>query len=269
MSDETVINQTVPTIAGPRVPYSSATYTGEELRRAPTRPGATDALQIPSLFNGKRVERQDLRRMITAPAPAYVPPAPAAASPSTVAQTRPRRFAFSSGRIDAVSAQPAERRFVPAPPKPRQPAPPKAPPRTEEYRPRVTSTVGQCLARLRDGRGFMLFAEIDHLFGTTQQNRRQVFNDAIKAGLIKRLRVGSKGAYALPDFILPPELEPPPRMPAPKLRGLQHRLRLLQNLRRDLTLRLHETQDKIAAIEQQLAPYITEHGQPDAARATL
>ncbi len=269
MSDETVINQTVPTIAGPRVPYSSATYTGEELNRAPTRPGATDALRIPSLLNGKRVEREDLRRMITAPVPAYVPPEPAAASPAPVAPTRPLNFTFSSGSVDAIKAENANRRFR-AVPAARKPAPVKAPPRMpDEYRPRPTSIVGQCLARLRDGRGFMLFAEIDHLLGTTQQNRRQVFNDALKAGLIKRLRVGSKGAYALPDFILPPELEPPPRMPAPKMRGLQHRLRLLQNLRRDLTLRLHETQDKITAIEQQLAPYITEHGQPDAARATL
>lgn len=254
------------TVAGPRRPYWTGTYTGEELRRAPIRPGATDALQIPSLFNGRRVEREEMRREITAPAPTYVPPQPAArqAEPKPPA-LRPTNMVFSSGAAQPFSDAAAGRRFFAVKPArkhvPRKPA--------EDYAPQPASIVGQCLARLKDGRGFMLFSEIDQLLGTTQANRRQIFFRALKTGMVKRIKIGQASAYALPDFVLPPELVPVPRMPAAKLRGLQQRLARWQSLRRELTLRLHAANDQISTIERQLAPYLTEHGQPDAARASL
>lgn len=42
-----------PTVAGGRNPFSSEIYMGLELRRLCTRPGAYDAMAIPSLINGR------------------------------------------------------------------------------------------------------------------------------------------------------------------------------------------------------------------------
>lgn len=50
-------DEVIPTVAGPREHFSRETYAGAELIARSSRPGAYDALRLPSLFNGKRSTR--------------------------------------------------------------------------------------------------------------------------------------------------------------------------------------------------------------------
>lgn len=73
------------TVAGPRIPFPRETYSGAELATRSSRPGAYDALVLPSLFNGKPRAPGPMPEPLALPG---VPP-PCSVRPNVVANDAP------------------------------------------------------------------------------------------------------------------------------------------------------------------------------------
>lgn len=259
-----------PTIAGPRRPYSSATYRGDELATTPARPGATDAARIPSLFNGQRVTPAALKQFITAQPEAYVPPAPMARTESAA------RYIALSGKVDAVPATGQRFHALPVPPKKFRtgsPRPERALTKLRElkpsnrtskgYTPEADSTVGKTLAYLREHGGPLHFAQVDERFGSLKSNRTTLFRPALEAGLMIRTVVDRKPAYALPGFVAP--LPPPVSEKRPKGLTDNQRARLEAGIKRWTAAmdKLRQECDRVALKLLELQADLAKHTTPE------
>lgn len=176
------------TVAGPRVPYSSQTYTGAELRHTSPRRGAYDAFAMPSLFNGKRTP----------------PPA----------STRPMNFVHTSGRVDFLETKAAERRFSIA----------EATSTDTVYLPRPESAPGLVLAYLKEHGGHLTYNDLKDRFGIPQSSVTAVFKRALDNGVFVRIVVAHRSAFALPGYVPPGEQHTPAPRPPKELAALLRRL---------------------------------------------
>lgn len=206
----------IPTVAQPRSHFSREIYTGAELHVRPVRAGAGDALALPSLFNGKRTTRAEIRDLITQPSVSYAPPKPMRRVSSSA------NFITVSGHTDALKDQDGTRRFWPVSMKPgkveRVPGAGRSlgklrdikrdPKLAATYEPRPESMVGRTLAHLQAHGGYLLFPAIDRMFGTIPANRASMFQAAVRAGVLIRVVIDGQGAYALPGYIAPPDNRP-------------------------------------------------------------
>lgn len=181
----------------PRGPVSSEIYMGDELRTTSSRPGAYDALQLPSLFNGRAVRRGELaleaavQYMPPPPAPAPALPVRVVSAGATVLRKpRPLRD-LTQGRISLSG-----------------------------YEPHPGSGPALVIAQLRQTGGHMPYVEISRRFGIQKTSITAIFKSAIKKSALVRHIVAGKVSLALPDFVPPPE--EPFVAPAPKLpKGLE------------------------------------------------
>jgi hypothetical protein len=198
------------TVAGPRMPFSAEVYTGAELRQTSTRPGAYDALTLPSLFNGRR----------------HAPAAPGRLGPAPFAN-----YVHTSGRADFLRAAAATRRFA-------------AVPARTGYTPQLGSIPFQLLAHLRDKGGHLTYAEITQRFGCPASSITAVFKSAINAGVLVRHTINERAAFALPGYAPPANVPPPSKRRQhldARLARAQRQLIELQAEVLDLQLRLLTT----------------------------
>lgn len=204
----------IPTVALPRSHFSREIYTGAELTMRPVRAGAADALALPSLFNGKRTSRAEIRELLTAPSSLFTPP------PAMTRRESHATFIAASGRADAIpNLSDKTRRFLPVPlekkaaaKKPRELNTVRTikvnPDLARTYTPRADSIVGRTLAHLNERGGYLLFAIIDRMFGTTPATRAPMYQQCVRAGMLARVVVDGQGAYALPGYVPPADTRP-------------------------------------------------------------
>lgn len=163
-------------IATPRQHYSREQYTGAELQTRSNRPGAYDALQFPSLFNGKA----RVPGATPPPAPAvYVPPPPAPA-PTPAARKQGSLRKLTPGRVSLTT-----------------------------YTPRAGSAPARVLSHLRKVGGTITYIEIAAQFGIPQATITASFKPALKKGALVRHLIDGHIALSLPGFTPPapnPEL---------------------------------------------------------------
>ena len=161
---------TEPTVAGPRRPFSHETYTGAELETRSARPGAYDALALPS--------RMGDRQVVPGGAPVSLP---SAKKPKPV---------------------PLQHRVAPPPP----PAPPPAVAKalkTEAYKPRVGSVAYRVLEVLRVEGGHHSFMDIGERLGVSSKNIAHQLEFAFARGALVRHEVGRKPFISLPGYVIP------------------------------------------------------------------
>lgn len=159
------------TVAGPRVPFSSQSYTGAELRATSMRPGAYDALALPSVFNGRRVSR------------------PAAAV----------NFVHTSGRVDFLSMKAPERRFTVV----------DTASESGAYLPKPGSVPSMVLAHLKEHGGHLTYSDLKERFGLPQSSVTAVFKKALDCRVLVRHVVNQRAAFALPGYLPPPDAPKP------------------------------------------------------------
>ncbi|RIX74447.1 MarR family transcriptional regulator [Acidovorax cavernicola] len=162
------------TVAGPRTPYSAQLYTGEELRPTSARPGAYDALTLPSVFMGRRVA------------------APAA---STL------NFVHTSGRRDFLGTKAEGQRFTAIAP--------AAQGDQGNYLPKPGSVPSLVLAHLQEHGGHLTYSEITQRFGIPQSSTTAVFKKALDSGALVRLLHNERVVIALPGYTPPPDTPKP------------------------------------------------------------
>lgn len=155
-------------VAQPRRPLGTGTYLGEELAPKSSRPGAYDAMKLPSLFSGRRYTPGE--QAPSSAAPRYLPPPPAAA---------------------------------PVPPPP--PAVYEVSPKESDmsYTPRVGSVparVIQALMQLRTD-DFLTNEEIGKECGVQASSVPAHLHTPISRGALIRVSVHGKNGYALPTFV--------------------------------------------------------------------
>ena len=173
------------TVAGPRMPYSSQVYTGDELRRTSARPGAYDALALPSVFNGRKV------------------------APPTVAAIN---FVHTSGHRDFLGTKAEGLRFT---------AIAVTPPADQgDYLPKPGSVPSLVLAHLQEHGGHLSYSDITQRFGIPQSSTTAVFKKAIESGVLVRLTSNARVVIALPGYTPPPDTPKPSK----DLLALQTRL---------------------------------------------
>lgn len=161
---------TEPTVAGPRRPISRETYTGDELETRSVRPGAYDALALPSRMG----ERQVL---------------PGGARVSLPSAKKPKPV-------------PLEHRVAPPPP----PAPPPAVAKalkTEAYKPRAGSVSYRVLEVLRVEGGHLSFTAIGERLGVSSKNIAHQLEFAFAHGALVRHDMGGKPFVSLPGYVMP------------------------------------------------------------------
>lgn len=173
------------TVAGPRRPFSAETYSGAELRPNSSRPGAYDALALPSVFMGRRV-----------------------AAPSAAALN----FVHTSGHRDFLDTKAEGRRFTAI-------APP-APVVQGHYLPKPGSVPSLLLAHLKEHGGHLTYTDIKERFGLPQSSVTAVFKKALETGALVRCVINQRAAFALPGYVPPPDTPKPSK----DLRALQARL---------------------------------------------
>lgn len=163
------------------------TYTGADLRRTPTRPGAQDAARLPSLVGGRKVLPEQMHAQFLAPAPAT--PAPPAAAPRQVYITAPPAPAVALQRPRPAAI---EHKRAPAPGAGRP------------YQPRFGGSVAQVLQYLRQHGGHILRREVTQRYGLSRNSISATFDAALNAGVLIRVNVdGNKAAFALPGYTPP------------------------------------------------------------------
>lgn len=170
------------TVAGPRVPFSAQVYTGAELRNTSTRPGAYDAMAVPSLLNGRRVARSQ----------------PAAA---LTAWTPPARNPVHTSRLDQrIRIEVPERQAVAAPT-------PKPAPRVRDgsYLPNPGSVPSLVLAYLTEHGGHLTYVDVSERFGLPKSSVLAVLKKALDTRLLMRLTASGRSAFALPGYVAPPD----------------------------------------------------------------
>lgn len=161
---------TEPTVAGPRRPISHETYTGAELETRSARPGAYDALALPSRMGDRQVVPGGARVSL-----------PSAKKPKPV---------------------PLQHRVAPPPP----PAPPPAVAKalaTEAYKPRRGSVAYRVLQVLREEGGHLSFVDIGERLGVSSKNIAHQLEFAFAHGALVRHEGGRKPFISLPDYVMP------------------------------------------------------------------
>ena len=183
-------------VAAPRSHYSSETYNGAELRAASMRPGAYDALMLPSLFNGRRTP----------------PPAP------------PVSFVHTSGRVDFLATKaPAQRLHIS-----------EVASESGAYLPKAGSVPSLVLAHLKEHGGHLTYSDLKERFGMPQSSVTAVFKKALDCGVLVRLTVGQRAAFSLPGYVPPPDAPKPSKdLLALKFR-LERRLSEVAQLEREI-----------------------------------
>lgn len=174
-----------PTVAGPRRAMPTGVYTGEELQTRSARPGAYDAMRLPSRFGDRVITPGEAPRIdpaeALAPAPApllhrHAPPAP----PSL-----------------------REIRSLPG-----------------AYEPKRGSVAYKVLMVLRRDGGHLSAPAIAHLFNVSAHTLTALFKAALKHGALERHGVGILASYSLPGYVMPadavaePAARSEPRSPA-------------------------------------------------------
>jgi hypothetical protein len=169
--DQAAAEPIVCTVAAPRQPATPSVYTGAELLTRSTRPGAYDAMAIPSLMNGRKRLLGD--RESVAP---YMP-REAAEQPLNVS---PRNTAAESTKL--------AREF------------PTVHHRGGEYRPHPGSTPAKVLDYLRAMGGFISHTEICQRFNIKRSSITAAFKPALKRGVLVRQVVGGYTGFSLPGW---------------------------------------------------------------------
>lgn len=173
-----------------RVPYARAlgappvmggSYDGAELGRTCLRPGAYDALKLPSRISGREVSREEQRAQLLASLPP-APPKPPSVSPTPAA---PSVMALAPTR----APQPTILRDIPAP---------------AAYRPREGRGPHQVLQHLQAHGGHLLYSELGDKFDIPRHSLTAIFKPALEHGALIQLRVGANRAraLALPGYVL-------------------------------------------------------------------
>lgn len=165
-------------IATPRQHYSREQYDGAELQSRSSRPGAYDAMRLPSLFNGKT----RIPGVTPLPPPiAYVPPPPTPApmpAPTPAARKQGALRKLTPGRVSLTT-----------------------------YTPRSGSAPDRVLSHLRNVGGSITYIEIAALFGIPQATITASFKPALKKGALVRHLIDGHVALSLPGFT-PPAPDP-------------------------------------------------------------
>lgn len=202
--DDTILSS----VAGPRIPFSREIYTGAELTTRSSRPGAYDAMAIPSLFNGRQ-SAPGAQKVLEAPR--YVPPAPAVQPSAPATPT----FHATTGHADFLPGDTNDRRFM---------AVELGPGRNQfklraltpgrrsltPYKPQPLSAPSKVLEHLHEHGGCITYVEIARRFEIPQATITASFKSALKKGALERHVVDGKIALALPGWTPPaPEPEDP------------------------------------------------------------
>lgn len=158
-------------------------YMGEHLSMRSSRPGAYDALALPSLFSGQKRD----------------PAAPKAIAPKPVPPEQPLSNLSVPPLATPVARQTGPAREFPTVHREKQP-----------YRPHQGSVPYKVIEHLRAFGGFLNHFEISEKFGIPRTNVTAVFKPAIKGGALIRHVVDGHVVYALPDW-QPPEISASPK----------------------------------------------------------
>jgi len=201
------------TVAGPRVPFSAEVYTGTELRPTSLRPGAYDALTLPSLFNGRRHApaavhtsgRADRSMAAVRKTIAQIDRSNAAGREAALAV---RQFAEAAQAIKPTRSQGPLRELTPA--------------RVARggYLPKPGSIPSLVLAHLQEHGGHLTYSEVTQRFGLPQSSVTAVFKKALASQVLVRLVTNARVAFALPGYVPPPDTPKPSK----DLRAVQARL---------------------------------------------
>lgn len=168
----------------------AGTYNGAELASRSSRPGAYDALSLPSLVNGERRPRG-------APepeAPAAVAPTVMMRAPAVQADAPPLPELVQADKVDAAPDYPRDRlgrRKIP-----RQPG-------DGVYRPRQGSLPWRVIERLKTapGKTIVTYREIETELGLPLTHITGTFSRAVSAGALQIVKVNGRSAFALPDHV--------------------------------------------------------------------
>lgn len=240
------------TVAGPRRPISHEIYNGAELTGNATRPGAYDALRIPSLFNGRR----QAPHAPVEPSTVWTPPPPTPRALRTVdaaplSELRPQILAVMAREAQERADEREHRRrggtprhnLAQGPLRELQPILRR--PR-DAYSPRPDSQPGKVLAHLRTHGGYLSYAQVSSLFGIQQVAVTATLRAALQHGALVRHIVDQRVVLALPGF------EPPPPAPQPS----KELLSLEARLRRRVEM-VAQLQAEIAAMQVRVALLVT------------
>ncbi|MGF6347931.1 hypothetical protein [Variovorax sp. W2I14] len=171
------------TVAAPRTSAMTGVYMGEHLSMRSSRPGAYDAMALPSLFSGQKRDPAAPKAIVSKPAPPEQPLSNLSVPPLAAPV--------------AKKAGPA--REFPTVHREKQP-----------YRPHQGSVPHKVIEHLRAFGGFLNHFEISAKFGIHRTNITAVFKPALKGGALIRHLVDGHVGYALPDW-QPPEASASPR----------------------------------------------------------
>lgn len=195
------------TVATPRAHFSREIYTGAELQRGASRPGAYDALRLPSLFNGRRAVPVNAPEPSTVWTPTVSPRAVISSPPA--AATQPAApIVRRKGTPRPDRAQTVLRTLTP-------PRPAKA-----AYVPREGSIPSRLLAHLAEFGGHVTYTEVAQRFDMPRSSTTAIFKKALAAKVLIRVLVDKRAAFALPGYEPPPPAAAPPK----ELNALQARL---------------------------------------------
>lgn len=163
------------TVATPRQSAMTGVYMGEELRARSSRPGAYDAMALPSLFNGHK--RDPLATKVPTPCKP-VPEAPL----SSLAVTS-----------------------LPAPPKRKKEGPSREFPtvrRAEKlaYQPRPWSAPAKVIEHLQAVGGFISHVDVSRQFNVTRNAITATFKPALQRGALVRQVVDGYVGFSLPGW---------------------------------------------------------------------
>lgn len=159
-------------VAAPRRPTFSGTYTGEELRVQSARPGAYDALKIPSVIGNRKVY------------------------PGTPREPEPPRLRQPTDLLHRTA--PASL-TLPTP----QPWGVKGP---KEYTPEVGGLPHRLVQALRNEGGYMSMGEIARRFAAAHTSLNGILRTPIERGALVRHGQGRHRFISLPGFEMPPEI---------------------------------------------------------------
>ncbi|WP_183025647.1 hypothetical protein [Variovorax sp. UMC13] len=179
---------TKPTVAGPRMSPSREVYTGAELATRSPRPGAYDALALPSRMGdtqvppgGARVSLPSMRERQPVALMHRVAPAPPPAPPQAAAKRPPAAQLTPAGRVAA------------------------------EWQPRANSVPSRVLTALRapGAPKYFTHREISDQFGLPLKQVLASFSTPIEKEVLQRVHVNGQHAISLPGFV-PPAVAPAP-----------------------------------------------------------
>lgn len=179
------------TVAAPRQVAMVGVYTGAELQSRSSRPGAYDALRLPSLVSGRKVTREQMHAELLDP----LPPAP----PMPTSRGATHTAEVDAPAVSKESAAPPP--ACDAVPHAAQSASPQAS-ASLAYRPREGSGPHRLLQHLQRHGGYLTYSEISERFDIPSHSLTAIFKPALTRGALIQLRVGDKRrrALALPSY---------------------------------------------------------------------